>query len=229
MTTSPASFASRDLVARVAHNLTQVHARLAASGREPSLVRVVAVTKGFGVDAVRAAAAVGLGAVGENYVDELCDKRNAALDVDVAWHFLGVLQSNKLARALHCADLLCSVARVKELERIARDHPGRAIYVHVDFTGAAQRHGAAPDEVTALVTRGRALDLDVRGLMTIAPSDPDGARVAFRGLATLADDLGVVERSMGMSDDLEIAGEFATTEVRIGRALFGPRGVAGAS
>ena len=228
MTTSPASSAS-ELVSRVAANLAQVRARLAASGRDPSLVRVVAVTKTFGVDEVRAAAAVGLGAVGENYVAELCDKRRDAPDVDVAWHFLGVAQSNKLTRVLTCADVLCSVARPRELERIARASPGHAIYVQVDVTGAAQRHGAAPAQVAALVRQGRALGLDVRGLMTIAPPDPDGARAAFGTVRSLADDLGLVERSMGMSDDLEIAGEFATTEVRIGRALFGPRGVAGAT
>ena len=226
MTTFPASSASPELVALIGANLARVHERIAASGRDPSLVRVVAVTKTFGVDAVRGAAAVGLAAVGENYVGELCDKRDAARDVDVAWYFLGALQSNKLTRVLHCADVLCSVARVKELVRIARERPGSPLYVQVDFTGASLRHGAAPDEVEALVARGRELGLDVRGLMTIASPDPEAARVAFRGVATLADDLGLVERSMGMSDDLEIACEFATTEVRIGRALFGPRSVA---
>ena len=71
--------------------------------------------------------------------------------------------------------------------------------------------------------RGRALDLDVRGLMTVAPNDPEGARRAFRSLGALADDLGLAERSMGMSDDLEVACEYGTSEVRIGRALFGAR------
>ena len=74
-----------------------------------------------------------------------------------------------------------------------------------------------------LVARGRVLGLNVRGLMTVAPNDRDGARQAFRSLGALADDLGLVERSMGMSDDLELACEFGTSEVRIGRALFGER------
>ena len=100
MTTSPASSARPELVSRVAANLAHVRARLAMSGRDPSCVRVVAVTKTFGIDEVRAAAAAGLVAVGENYVDELCDKRRDGLDVNVAWHFLGPLQSNKLARVL---------------------------------------------------------------------------------------------------------------------------------
>lgn len=228
MMTSPASFASPDLVSRVAANLAHVRARIVNSGGDPSRVRIVAVTKTFGVDAVHAAAAVGLRTMGENYVDELCDKRDAVGPLDVAWHFLGALQSNKITRAVHCAEVLCSVSRMKELDGIARVQPGQALYVQVDFTGAPRRSGAPPTQVEALVRAGRALDLAVRGLMTIAPPDPDGAREAFRGLRTLADDLGLVERSMGMSDDLEIACEFATTEVRIGRALFGPRSVAGA-
>jgi uncharacterized pyridoxal phosphate-containing UPF0001 family protein len=77
--------------------------------------------------------------------------------------------------------------------------------------------------VASLVSRARALDLDVRGLMTVAPVDPELARRAFVATDLLASDLGLVERSMGMTDDLEIACRCGSTEVRVGRALFGPR------
>ena len=119
---------------------------------------------------------------------------------------------------------MCGVARVKEIDRIASCRPGATIYVQVDFTGASQRNGAHASDVAALVARARNLELDVRGLMVVAPAEPALARVAFKATRDLADDLGLVERSMGMSDDLEIACEQGTTEVRIGRALFGERG-----
>jgi hypothetical protein len=222
MTTSPASSAE-ELAQRVADNLASVRARIVAAGRDAASVRVVAVTKTFGIDAVRAALANGLWDLGENYVDELCDKRGLSGDASITWHYLGALQSNKVRKIVDCADVIASVSRQKELERIASMQSARRLYVQVDYTGAPQRNGALEGDVAALVERGRALGLDVCGLMTVAPPDPEGARHAFRSLRTLADDLGLAECSMGMSDDLEMACEFGTSEVRIGRALFGAR------
>jgi uncharacterized pyridoxal phosphate-containing UPF0001 family protein len=223
MTTFPASFASDDTVRRVADNLAVVRARIASSAPPGRSVRVVAVTKTFGAEMVRAARAVGLRDVGENYVDELREKRAAASDLDVTWHYLGALQTNKIAQVTKVADVLCGVSRLKELEKIASHRPGMAIYVQVDFTAAAGRNGASPEDVAGLVARARELGLDVRGLMTVAPVDPELARQAFVATDRLASDLGLVERSMGMSDDLEIACQCGSTEVRVGRALFGPR------
>jgi len=222
MTTFPASSAN-ELVQRVAHNLADVRARIAATGRDLASVRIVAVTKTFGVDAVRAARSNGLTDLGENYVDELCEKRAQSDDATITWYYLGALQSNKVRRVVECADVVCGVSRLKEMERIARFAPSRGLYVQVDYTGAPERNGAPEGDVALLVARGRVLGLNVRGLMTVAPNDRDGARKAFRSLGALADDLGLVERSMGMSDDLELACEFGTSEVRIGRALFGER------
>lgn len=225
MTTSQASFASDELVQRVEANLAVARARIASSGRDPSSVSIVAVTKTFGAEMVRAAFAAGLRSVGENYVDELVDKRAHASDVDVSWHYLGALQSNKISRLVTAADVLCGVSRTKEIDKIAGARPGMAIYVQVDFTGADGRNGAQPDAVAALVGRGRDAGLDVRGLMTVAPIEPSQARRAFAATVSLADDLGLAQRSMGMTDDLEVACECGATEVRLGRALFGPRGV----
>ena len=223
MTTCPASSASHELVLRVATNLGVIHDRIASTGRDVSSVRVVAVTKTFGADAVRAAHEVGLRAMGENYVDELSQKRAATSDLALTWHFLGALQSNKIGLALRFADLLCGVSREKELERISRLRPGMAIYVQVDFTDAVGRNGADARDVAQLVARARALDLDVRGLMSVPAMEPQRARSAFAAMVALADDLGLPERSMGMSDDLELACELGSSEIRIGRALFGPR------
>jgi uncharacterized pyridoxal phosphate-containing UPF0001 family protein len=223
MTTSPASFASNELVQRVAANLADVRARIVRCGRALESVRIVGVTKTFGVDVVRAASAVGLRDIGENYVDDLEEKRSVTLDLDLTWYFLGAVQTNKISRVTKAANVLSAVSRVKEIDKIARARPGMAIYVQVDCTSGVTRNGAPVSDVADLVTHARSRDLDVRGLMTVAPPDVPGAREAFHITSELADELGVVERSMGMSDDLEVACEFGTTEVRIGRALFGPR------
>ncbi len=228
MTTSPASSADPQFVARVAQNLATLRARIAATGRDPATIRIVAVTKTFGVDAVRAAHANGLENLGENYVDELEAKSARSRDLPLRWHFVGALQSNKIGRVLACAQVVSTVSRVKELERIASFAQRPVLYVQVDYTGGATRNGAAAREVAALVQRARDLELDVRGLMTVAAPDPARARSAFGALAALCTDLGLRECSMGMSDDLETACEMGTSEVRIGRALFGERVVASA-
>ncbi len=226
MTTSPASFANPELVRVVAANLEHVRSRISSTGRDANSLRIVAVTKTFGAEHVLAALAVGLRSVGENYVDELAAKRAAVGDVALAWHYLGTLQSNKIRHVVDVADVICGLSRVTEIDRIAAHRPGQSVYVQVDFTGSARRNGATPRDVAALVEYGRARALDVRGLMTVAPTDRAGARAAFAATNAMCDDLGLVERSMGMSDDLELACERGSSEVRVGRALFGERAVA---
>ena len=223
MTTSPASSADARLFERVSENVRLARRRIADSSPAPEQVRIVAVTKTFGPQAVRAAVAAGIETVGENYLVELETKRRALSDLAVRWHFLGALQSNKIARATRAADVLCGVARAKEVARIASLAPASTIYVEVDVSDIATRSGASVSMTTELVLEARRLGLDVRGLMTVAPPTIEGARRAFKTVRELADQLGVVERSMGMSDDLELACEYGSTEVRLGRALFGSR------
>ena len=223
MTTFPASSANDELVERVRDNLTRLQDRIRSTGRDLASVRIVAVTKTFPAAYVRVAATLGLNTVGENYVDELCAKRSEVADESVRWHYLGALQSNKIHRVVECADVICGVSRMKEVEKIATSGYASVLYVQVDYTGQAGRNGAEPSAVAPLVQRARDLGLDVAGLMTVAPPDPHGARAAFRAARDLVDDLALVECSMGMSDDLEIACELGSSEVRIGRALFGAR------
>ncbi len=223
MTISPASSDSDALYERVSANLEAIRRRIESTGADPASVRLVAVTKTFDADVVRVGYALGLRHFGENYVDELCDKRAALEFDDAVWHFLGALQTNKIARALRCADVLSGVSRSRELDKIASIEPGATIDVQVDFTSEAQRNGAPPEEVEALVTRARELNLKVRGLMVVAPPGEERTRAAFASTVAIADRLGLKERSMGMSEDLEIALEQGTTELRLGRALFGPR------
>jgi len=182
---------------------------------------VVAVTKGFGPEAVALARAVGLVDIGENYSQELLGK--APGPAGTSWHFLGTVQRNKVASLAPVVTLWQSVARLAEGQRIAREAPGARVLVQVDCTGRPERNGCGGDEVPALVEALSALDLDVRGLMTVAPPEPLEAERAFGVVGRLADSLGLPERSMGMSDDLELAVAAGSTMVRIGRALFGER------
>ena len=183
------------------------------------------MTKGFGSDAVRAAVEVGLVDIGENYAAELESKAATAagLPQQVVWHFLGAVQRNKVAALASRVGLWQSVAREAEGARIARFRPGAAALVQVDTTGLTGRNGCPPSEVAELTGRLRDHGLDVRGLMTVAAPGREAAEAAFATVARLADELGLEERSMGMSDDLVAAVQAGTTMVRVGRALFGDR------
>ncbi len=187
-------------------------------------MRVIGVTKGFGPEAVRAARAAGLTDLGENYAAELGAK--AAADPDdagVVWHFLGAVQRNKVAQLAPLVGLWQSVARRAEGERIARFAPGAPVLVQVETTGLPGRNGCPPAATGELVAQLVDLGLEVRGLMTVAAPGDGTAKQSFETLERLADRLGLEERSMGMSDDLEEAVAAGSTMVRIGRALFGAR------
>jgi PLP dependent protein len=191
---------------------------------------VVGVTKGFGPEVVHAARRAGLTDLGENYAAELVAK--AAADPDdegVVWHFLGAVQRNKVAQLAPLVGLWQSVARESEGARIARFAPGARVLVQVETTGLPGRNGCLPAAAGELVARLGDLGLRVGGLMTVAAPGEGPAKASFESLARLADHLGLEERSMGMSDDLEAAVAAGTTMVRIGRALFGPRPPASAA
>jgi pyridoxal phosphate enzyme (YggS family) len=217
---------------QVADRLAEVRDRIAAAGRAPDDVVVVAVTKGFPVEAVEAAAAAGITDVGENYAQELAAKCEADADVDIRWHFLGRVQRNKVRSIASVVHLWQGVDRVAAGEEIARRAPGARVLVQVrisgdDGPGGPGRGGCAPEGAPALVEQLRSLGLDVRGLMAVGPAGPpELARPGFRTVSALADRLGLGERSMGMTDDLGVAVEEGSTMVRVGRGLFGARPVA---
>ncbi len=222
MTTPP----STDVAARLA----AVRERITRAGGGDD-VRVVAVTKGFGADAVEAAVAAGLADVGENYAGELLAKR-AEVDVapgdgDIRWHFLGRVQRNKVRRLAPAVHLWQAVDRLAAGEEIAGWAPGARVLVQVNVAGEPQKNGCALEDAPPLVEQLRDLGLDVVGLMAVGPTGaPEDARGAFRAITTMADRLGLRERSMGMTDDLETAVEEGATMIRVGRALFGPRTLA---
>jgi pyridoxal phosphate enzyme (YggS family) len=214
---------------RVVSAVASVRGRISAAGGDPDRVTVVAVTKGFGADAGRAAFEAGLLDLGENYADELVEKAGELAAGGLRgqrWHFLGSVQRNKVARLAHDVALWQSVDRVEEGAAIARHAPGASVLVEVEASGLPGRGGVPLEAVAPLVGKLSALGLDVRGLMTVAPPiavDSDATARAFSSVGRLVTELGLEDASMGMSDDLELAVAAGATMVRVGRALFGPR------
>lgn len=212
--------------AEVARRLAALHRRIEAAGGDPGRVAVVAVTKTFGPEAVVAAVEAGCTLVGENYAQELVAKATALAgdprtEGRLHWQFLGAIQRNKVGSLAPHVACWQSVARLAEGEAIARRRPGAPVMVEVETTGRPGRNGCPAEGVPDLVRSLAAAGLTVRGLMTVAT--PDDPTAAFRITRRLADDLGLAERSMGMSDDLEPAVAEGSTMVRIGRGLFGER------
>jgi len=206
-----------------------------AAGRSPEDVRLVAVSKTFPAQAVRAAFAFGQRAFGENYAQEGTDKIGELSDLALEWHFIGPLQSNKTRLVAEYFDWVHSVDRAKVAERLSEQRPpGLAalqLCIQVNVSGEASKSGVAPAEVSALAEQIAVLPrIRLRGLMAIPAPTPDPAaqRRELRRLRELKDDLNargfaLDTLSMGMSDDLEPAIAEGATIVRVGCAVFGER------
>ncbi|MDE0604705.1 MAG: YggS family pyridoxal phosphate-dependent enzyme [bacterium] len=213
--------------AEVVDRMGALRERLSRAGGDD--VKVVAVTKGFGPEVVTAALEAGLADFGENYAQDLLAKAvelpaQPGVSHQPRWHFIGRLQRNKIRKIADLVHLWQSVDRPELAVEIARRAPGAKVLVQVDIAGIGGRGGCAPDDTTGLVGRCREAGLEVAGLMAVgAPGSPDQARPGFRLLASQARDLGLVELSMGMTADMEMAVEEGATMVRVGTALFGPR------
>ncbi len=189
-------------------------------------VELVAVTKTFPISAVLAVMAAGCTTIGESYAQELVAKLEQlpAGHPRPRVHFIGRLQSNKVRSLVGYADVVETLDRASLVGELGKRLPGMAVFVQVNTSGEPQKAGCRPDETAGLVEAARAAGLRVEGLMTIGPAgEPAAARPGFRQLRRLADELGLVGCSMGMSADLEIGVEEGATHVRVGSALFGPR------
>jgi pyridoxal phosphate enzyme (YggS family) len=209
----------------LAGRFARARERIERAGGDADRIALVAVTKGFGPEVVARARALGHADFGENYAADLAGKAQAFPPGPATrWHYLGAIQrttARTLAASVH---LWQGVDTLKAGERIAAAVPGARVLVQVNVSGEAAKRGctfaAAPELVHGLC----GLGLDVRGLMAVGPTGPpEAARAGFRLLDELAGALGLVERSMGMSGDLEVAVEEGATIVRLGTALFGPR------
>lgn len=188
-------------------------------------VGIVGVTKGFGAEAIDAAVTAGCDAIGENYAQEVLEKRATLERLRPEVQFLGRLQRNKVRQLVGLVDVWCSLDRAAVIDEVAKRSPGARILVQVDTTGDPAKGGCDVDETAALVDRAIGQGLMVDGLMTVGPtgSDSEAARVGFRRVRALVDQLDLVVCSMGMTDDLDVAVQEGSTQVRVGTALFGAR------
>lgn len=209
-------------VTEVAGRAAAVRRRIEAAGADPASVTIVAVTKGFDRSAVDLALAAGLVDLGENYAQELLAKVDGG--APARWHVIGRLQRNKVRSLAPHVALWQSVDRPELGAEIARRAPGARVLVQVNVSDEPQKGGCRPEATAGLVDALADEGLAVAGLMAVAADGgPDVARPGFGRLRRLADDLGLAERSMGMSADLEAAVAEGATMVRVGTALFGPR------
>ena len=231
-----------DLHTDIARNLSAVRQRLRqaalSAGRAPDAVRLLAVSKTFGVDAVRAAAAAGQHDFGENRVQEALQKIGGSADLKIRWHLIGTLQSNKVKKAASHFHAIHSIDSLPLLEAIdaagAQSGTAPELLVQVDLAGESTKHGAPPALAAEIVrAAGRCGAARVVGLMTIPPflEDPEDVRPYFAQLRDLRsallkeglDPARLRELSMGMSHDFEIAVQEGATIVRLGTAIFGMR------
>jgi hypothetical protein len=227
----------------ISDNLQAVHDRIATAARNaqrsPNDIMLLAVSKTFGPQAVIEAARAGQYAFGENYVQEAVDKMAAihamVPDVQLHWHFIGPIQSNKTRLIAQHFDWVHSVDREKIAQRLseqrAPESPPLNICLQVNISGESSKSGVAPQDTLTLAQRVASMPrLKLRGLMAIpeATEDIEKQRTAFRHLRELIEEcrrqgLAMDTLSMGMSADLEAAIAEGSTIVRIGTAIFGKR------
>ena len=206
----------------VALRVQQIREEVARAISTP--VAIIAVTKTFGHDAIRAAVAAHCDAVGENYAQEVLAKVEES-PFGLPVHFIGAIQSNKVRQLAPHISLWQGVDRESVISELGKRAPGAEILLQVNTTNEDTKSGVPPQEVEALLAAGVKAGLAVRGLMTIGPTSGDvrDAEKAFLSLRSLADSLHLPECSMGMSDDYRVAVDCGSTMIRIGSRLFGPR------
>ena len=227
----------------ISENLQLVQHRIATSsqagGRDPSSIALLAVSKTFDAQAVLTAAQAGQRAFGENYVQEAIDKISATRELNpnlqLEWHFIGPIQSNKTRQIAEHFDWVHSVDRLKIAQRLSEqrpvDMPPLQICLQVNVSGEATKSGLEPDALLELAREVNALpNLRLRGLMAIPEptEDVEQQRAAFAKLRFMQNDLQAVgiptdTLSMGMSADMDAAIAEGATIVRIGTAIFGGR------
>ena len=227
----------------ISENLQLVQHRIATSsqagGRDPSSIALLAVSKTFDAQAVLTAAQAGQRAFGENYVQEAIDKISATRELNpnlqLEWHFIGPIQSNKTRQIAEHFDWVHSVDRLKIAQRLSEqrpaDMPPLQICLQVNVSGEATKSGLEPDALLELArVVNRLPNIRLRGLMAIPEptEDVEQQRAAFAKLRLMQNDLQAVgiqtdTLSMGMSADMDAAIAEGATIVRIGTAIFGGR------
>lgn len=226
----------------VAQNLAEIRARIEAAcraaGRDPSGVKLVGVTKTVPIERIREGIGAGIAILGENYIQEARKKKEELAGLDVTWHCIGHLQTNKVKVAMECCDWIETLDReslATELDRQAAKAGKKVpVLIQVNIGDEPTKSGISTEGLLPFFRMASGLEhLQVRGLMALPPffDQPERARPFFRRMRELLDMLrensprpdDLTELSMGMSGDFEVAIEEGATLVRIGTALFGKR------
>jgi uncharacterized pyridoxal phosphate-containing UPF0001 family protein len=205
-------------VARVRANLDRVGERIAAAGRDPADVELLAAIKYVPLDELPKLAEAGVGLVGENRAQELTAKHAAHGELFSGWDFIGALQSRKVKQIAGIARLIHSVASESSLAQLAR-HPAREVLIQVNVAEEQGKAGVAPGALAAFID---ACPVPVGGLMTMPPfvERAEDNRRHFARLAELAAEHGLARLSMGTSQDYEVAVQEGATIVRLGTTLY---------
>jgi PLP dependent protein len=217
-----------DFAARLRSVQERIERAAARCGRDPASIRLIAVTKTVPVDAIREAVECGIRDIGENRLQESLPKRETLADLNVTWHFIGRLQTNKAKKVVESFHWIQSVDRRDLAEKLNQHAAPKRIPVLIEVKLQAEdtKSGASESDLPELVDMmARCESLELRGFMAIPPllEDVEAVRPYFRRLRELAGRFGLRELSMGMSHDFEVAIEEGATMVRIGSALFGER------
>jgi PLP dependent protein len=200
-------------------NVERVRERIAAAGRDPGDVELLAAIKYVPLDELPKLAEAGIEVVGENRAQELVAKHAAHGELFAGWDFIGALQSRKIKEIAPIARLIHSVASESVLAQLER-HPAREILIQVNVAGEEGKAGVAPGELAEFVER---CPVPVGGLMTMPPfvERAEDNRRHFARLAELAAEHGLARLSMGTSQDYEVAVQEGATTIRLGSVLYG--------
>lgn len=224
--------------ANIEHIRNRVARRCQSAGRDPSEIVLLGVSKTFPADDIAEAVRYGVRDIGENYVQELLQKRSSLNDEQIRWHFIGHLQSNKVRQIVDWIHLIHAVDTVQLATEV--NHRARTanrtvdILLEVNTTGERSKFGLQPDRTVEFVKELTSLEnIRICGLMTVGPflPDPEGSRPMFRQLRVLRDEISRLHQpnvsmrhlSMGMTGDFEVAIDEGATILRIGTAIFGSR------
>jgi hypothetical protein len=205
------------------------------SGRDLNSIKLVAVSKNFPSDNIKTLYEEGHRDFGENKAQELREKYEDLKNLDIVWHFIGRIQTNKIKYIVPIAEYIHSVWRMKEIEEIQKKaeeiNKTQKVLLEINISGEQSKAGLIPSEVEAFLQDATSFkNIKIIGLMTMAPytEKVDVIRNVFRSLRELRDNLNkkypsIKELSMGMTNDYKIAIEEGATLLRIGTRIFGNR------
>lgn len=224
-----------DICERIKTIRSRIYNAAQAAERDSGSIELVAVSKTFPAESIRAALSCGHLDFGENYVDEMCAKADDVREPDIKWHFIGHLQSNKTRKVAETAHWVHSIDRPSIAERLNRQRPmdlaPLQVCIQINISGESSKSGISPADAATLARVITSMPrLQLRGLMTlpVASNDPDVQHASFARLYCLSEGLkrqGIKldTLSMGMSNDFEAAVSEGANLIRVGTAIFGTR------